>query len=97
MATPSAYLDATYKTTQYSLPLFFVCVRTNVGYIIVPEFIVETEDSEIIAEALKVIKIVECQCGRKIATIKGDGSCLFRSFACSSYWETKKSISMFEV
>ena len=22
-----------------------------------------------------------CQCGRKIATIKGDGSCLFRSFA----------------
>ena len=49
-------LDATYKTTQYSLPLFFVCVRTNVGYIIVAEFIVETEDSEIIAEALKVIK-----------------------------------------
>ena len=49
-------LDATYKTTQYNLPLFFVCVRTNVGYIVVAEFVVETEDSEAVAEALKVLK-----------------------------------------
>lgn len=26
-------LDATYKTTKYDLPAFFVCVNTNVGYI----------------------------------------------------------------
>ena len=25
-------LDATYKTSKYALPLFFVCVKTNVGY-----------------------------------------------------------------
>lgn len=25
-------IDATYKTTQYDLALFFIAVRTNVGY-----------------------------------------------------------------
>ena len=28
-------MDATYKTTKYNLPLFFVCVLTNSGYQIV--------------------------------------------------------------
>lgn len=50
-----ALLDATYKTTQYSLPLFFLCVRTNCGYIPAAEFIVEHETSQSIAEALTVI------------------------------------------
>ena len=36
-----AFLDATYKTTKYSLPLFFVAVKTNVDYIIVASFIVQ--------------------------------------------------------
>ena len=27
-------LDATYKTTKYALPLFFLCVKTNVGYLV---------------------------------------------------------------
>ena len=49
-------VDATYKTTQYDLPLSFVCVRTNVGYIIVAEFIVETEHSDKISEALELLK-----------------------------------------
>ena len=30
-------IDATYKTTKYNLPLFFVCVLTNTGYQIVGE------------------------------------------------------------
>lgn len=29
------FMDATHKTTKYSLPLFFVCVKTNAGYQIV--------------------------------------------------------------
>ena len=33
-------LDATYKTTQYELALFFLTVRTNVGYSVVAEFII---------------------------------------------------------
>ena len=49
-------LDATYKTTKYALPLFFLCVHTNVGYKVVSEFICEIEDADSIAEALSVIK-----------------------------------------
>ena len=49
-------LDATYKTTKYALPLFFLCVHTNVGYKVVAEFICENEDAESIAEALHVIQ-----------------------------------------
>ena len=26
-------IDATYKTTRYDIALFFICVKTNVGYI----------------------------------------------------------------
>ena len=33
-------IDATYKTTLYDVPLFFVTVHTNVGYTVVAEFIV---------------------------------------------------------
>ena len=40
-------LDATYKTSRYALPVFFVCVRT---------FIVQLENSSCIAEALQILK-----------------------------------------
>ena len=37
---------ATYKTTKYSAPLFFLCVKTNGLYTVVGEFIVQSEDCE---------------------------------------------------
>ena len=49
-------MDATYKTTKYAIPLFFVCVHTNVGYKVVAEFLCQNEDNECIAEALNIIK-----------------------------------------
>ena len=49
-------IDATYKTTKYALPLFFVSVHTNAGYKVVAEFICENENAESIAEALRIIK-----------------------------------------
>ena len=49
-------IDATYKTTKYELPLFFLCVKTNVNYTVVAEFIVQSEGAENIAEALRIIK-----------------------------------------
>ena len=49
-------IDATYKTTKYDLPLFFVCVKTNMGYCVVAEFIVESEDALSIQEAIEVLK-----------------------------------------
>ena len=49
-------MDATYKTTKYSIPLFFVCVKTNVSYSVVAEFIIQSETAEYIREALSVLK-----------------------------------------
>ena len=49
-------MDATYKTTRYDLPLFFISVRTNTGYCIVAEFIVQSESAESIKEAIAVLK-----------------------------------------
>ncbi len=49
-------MDATYKTTKYSIPLFFLCVKTNVSYTVVAEFIIQSETSEHILEALSMLK-----------------------------------------
>lgn len=51
-----AFLDATYKTTKYALPLFFIAVKTNVDYIVVASFVVQDETTESIQEALSIIK-----------------------------------------
>ena len=48
-------IDATYRTTRYDLPLFFVCVRTNVGYCTVAEFIIQNESASSIGEALDIL------------------------------------------
>ena len=49
-------LDATYKTTKYSLPLFFVVVKTNINYQVVASFLLQDETTAAITEALSVIK-----------------------------------------
>lgn len=48
-------MDATYKTTKYELPMFFITVKTNVQYTAVADFVVQSETSEQIIEAIKVI------------------------------------------
>ena len=50
------FMDATYKTTKYAIPLFFLCVRTNVGYKVVAEFMTQYEDQKSISEALAILK-----------------------------------------
>ena len=49
-------LDATYKTTRYTLPLMFIVVKTNVDYQTVASFVIENETYEAISEAVAVIK-----------------------------------------
>jgi len=49
-------IDATYKSTKYDLPLFFITVRTNTGYCVVAEFIVQGEAKGSIESALSIIK-----------------------------------------
>ncbi|XP_065653455.1 uncharacterized protein LOC136080567 [Hydra vulgaris] len=51
-----AFLDATYRTTRYALPLFFIVVKTNVDYQIVAIFVCENETTDAITEALMCIK-----------------------------------------
>ena len=48
-------MDATYKTTKYELALFFLAVKTNVGYSVVGEFVVQSETAYQIAEALSIL------------------------------------------
>ena len=56
-------LNATYKTTKYSLPLFFVVVKTNVDYQVVSSFVVQDERRAAITEALRIIKKKKIQSG----------------------------------
>ena len=51
-----AFLDATYRTTCYTLPLFFLVVKTNVDYQVVGAFVLENEDTESIDEAIGISK-----------------------------------------
>lgn len=48
-------MDATYKTTKYELALFFIAVKTNVGYSVVGESVVQNETANEIAEALSIL------------------------------------------
>ena len=49
-------LDATYKTTKYAVPLFFVAVKTNVDYQVVGSFAIQDETTDAIAKALSMLK-----------------------------------------
>ena len=54
--TEMVFLDATYRTTRYALPLFFLVVKTNMDYQIAATFVIESETTSSIREALQVIK-----------------------------------------
>ena len=49
-------LDGTYRTSRYDIPLYFLCVRSNVKYIIVATFLPAKDSSEHIEEALQILK-----------------------------------------
>ena len=48
--------DATYKTTLYKLPWFFLVVKTNMDYQVVAAFLIEGEIKENVIAALAIIK-----------------------------------------
>ena len=53
-------MDPTYGTTKYELPLFFIItVKTNVGYSIVADFVVQAETIELICAALQILSGLE--------------------------------------
>ena len=52
----ACFLDATYKTTKYALPLFFLAVKTNVDYQIAGSFVIQDERKDSIKETLEIIQ-----------------------------------------
>ena len=51
-----ALLDAFYKTTTYSIPLFFVAVKTFVKYMVVGSFAIQEETIKDITEAMDILR-----------------------------------------
>lgn len=49
-------LDATHKTSKYSLPLFLVVVKTNTVYQVVASFLVSSESAANITKALEKLR-----------------------------------------
>ena len=47
--------DATYSTTVYDMPLFFLCVFSNVGYVNAATFLLSDERLESIASGINQI------------------------------------------
>ena len=41
--------------TKYTLPLFFVCVKTNVDFLVVGQFITHFEEADSISEILGML------------------------------------------
>ena len=54
-------LDATYETTKYAIPLFFVVVKTNSDYQVVASFAVQDEMTAAITESRWVFQKTEIQ------------------------------------
>ena len=49
-------LVATYKTTKYATPLFFVVLKTNVDYQVVTSFALQDETTSATKEALLILR-----------------------------------------
>ena len=49
-------LDAACKTTEYSLPLYFLVVQTNVNYQVVAAIVTQEETTFMLSKALQIIK-----------------------------------------
>ena len=49
-------MDATYKTSIFDIPLFFIPALSNTGYIVVASFMLGKETTNGIAEALLQLK-----------------------------------------
>jgi len=55
--TDMCLLDATYNTTWYGMPLYFLCVPSNVGYFNVVTMLLADDTSESIAAALRTVAL----------------------------------------
>ena len=66
------FLDGTYKTTRYTIPLYQLCVKTNVAYLPVAVIFMQHEDTASIKEALQIVKDRNPTWSPKVAMIDCD-------------------------
>ncbi|XP_078144935.1 uncharacterized protein LOC139933509 isoform X2 [Centroberyx gerrardi] len=50
------FLDAAYRRTQFPLPVYFLCVRSNISLMVVGLFVVQTKSAEALMEALGIFR-----------------------------------------
>ena len=62
-------LDATYKTTKYAIPLFFVATKANVDYQVIGSFAIQNETTESIQEGLQHLKKWNQDCNPKVMLV----------------------------
>ena len=67
-------MDATYKTMNHSAPLFFIAIKTNVGYAVVADFVIQNESSQYIQEALNILMQWNPQWKPKYVMVDNDQS-----------------------
>ena len=75
-------MDATYKTCKLALPLFFLVVRTNVGYSV---FIIQHEDTTSITEALKILRKRWDECDIEVGNFMIDCQQLVENAICAVF------------
>ena len=66
------FIDATYKTTKYTLPLFFLVIKTNVNYQVYAVIVLQEESTEMIIRALNTIEMWNPEIFPKYALVDFD-------------------------
>lgn len=49
-------MDSTFKTVKYDIPLYFICVLSNMTYNVVASFLIGNDNNQEICKALEVLK-----------------------------------------
>ena len=62
-------LDATYKTTKYAIPLFFVATTTSVDCQVIGSFAIQNETTKSILEGLHHLKQWNQACNLKVILV----------------------------
>ena len=106
-------LDATHKICKYTIPLFLLVVQTNVNFQVVAIIVVEDESSELLTQALNIVKSWNPDINPKYAMVDFDAAEILsleklfegiRVFLCDFHreqswtrWVNKKENGVFHV
>ena len=67
-------LDATHKVCKYTIPLYLLVVQTNVNFQVVAVIVIEDETSELLSQAMEIVKSWNPSVNPKYAMIDFDAA-----------------------